>query len=113
LLMGVCGPDAGRRAGLLLDRLGRITRPSEAQQPLFERLADAVNKAAEIARAGCPAEPAVTPPGRLAAAEKRLEALLQAVRTVRPAMDEFYGSLSEEQKARLYMMAPGRPGFGG
>jgi hypothetical protein len=44
----------------------------------------------------------------LAAAEKRLSALLDAVRLVRPAMDEYYGSLSDEQKARLYISRFGR-----
>jgi hypothetical protein len=43
----------------------------------------------------------VTPTGRLAAAEKRLAAMLDAVRTVRPALDTYYNSLNDEQKARL------------
>jgi hypothetical protein len=41
--------------------------------------------------------------------------MLEAVRTVRPAMDAYYGSLNDEQKARLAMAQPhmGRPGMGG
>jgi hypothetical protein len=113
MMLGLCGPRGGRRLGLMLDRLERITRPTEEQRALFDKLTDAAGKAVEIARAGCPAEQPLTPPGRLASAEKRLDALLQAVRTVRPAMDEFYGSLNEEQKARLYLLASHRPGFAG
>jgi len=107
----LCGPDGGRIIGFMLDRLERITKPAEAQRQAFERLTEAAAKAQDIARATCPTgERPVTPPGRLAAAEKRLEALLEAIRTVRPALDEFYASLSEEQKARLYAASP-RPGW--
>ena len=33
--------------------------------------------------------------------EKRLDAMLQAVKTIRPALDAFYATLSDDQKARL------------
>ena len=33
--------------------------------------------------------------------QQRLEAMLQAVKTVQPALENFYGSLSDEQKARF------------
>jgi LTXXQ motif family protein len=33
--------------------------------------------------------------------EKRIEAMLQAARTVQPALQDFYASLSNEQKARF------------
>ena len=33
--------------------------------------------------------------------EKRLDALLQAARTVQPALSDFYASLSNEQKAQF------------
>ena len=97
-----CGGLAGRRIEMMLRRLERITNPREAQRAIFQRLVEAADTARETIRAACPDERPITPPGRLAAAEKRLEALLQAVRTIRPALDEYYGSLSEEQKARLY-----------
>jgi len=43
----------------------------------------------------------LTPPGRLTAMEKRLQAMVDAANTVRPALDGFYSSLSNEQKARF------------
>ena len=46
------------------------------------------------------------PTGRLAAMQSRLEVMLAAVRTVRPALDGFYQSLSDEQKARFNVVAP-------
>ena len=33
--------------------------------------------------------------------EQRLQAMLQAVDTVQPALQQFYASLSDEQKARF------------
>ncbi len=39
--------------------------------------------------------------GRLGAASQRLNALMGAVNTVRPAVRDFYASLTDEQKAAL------------
>ena len=107
-LMRVCGPNGDRISTLMVDRLERLTQPTEGQRATVDALKDAAARASEIARSACPTERPITPPGRLAAAEKRLEASLQAVRTMRPAMDAFYASLSDEQKARL-VIAQARP----
>ena len=85
-LMRICGTDGGRTATFMLERLERMTQPTEGQRAAFDALKDATARASETARAACPRERPITPPGRLAAAEKRLEALLEAIRTVRPAM---------------------------
>jgi hypothetical protein len=37
----------------------------------------------------------------MAAMEQRLNAMLEAINTVQPALDRFYTSLSDEQKARF------------
>jgi hypothetical protein len=42
-----------------------------------------------------------TPPARVEILRLRLDAMLEAVRLVRPPLDTFYGSLSDEQKARF------------
>jgi aminopeptidase-like protein len=41
---------------------------------------------------------------RLEAASDRLQALVQAVKTVRPTLGAFYASLGDEQKARFNNM---------
>jgi hypothetical protein len=41
---------------------------------------------------------------RLDAVEKRLDAMAQAVKTLRAPLDKFYASLSDEQKARFNIM---------
>lgn len=110
-MFGICGPDGGRVAARLLERLERLTAPTQEQRPAFDKLKGTVEKAGETARAGCPTERPITPSGRLAAAEKRLSSLLEAVRMVRPALDEYFNTLSDEQKARFYA-ATSRRGFG-
>jgi LTXXQ motif family protein len=47
-------------------------------------------------------------PARLAAVGKRLDTMLQAIKTVRSALNDFYGSLSDEQKARFEAIGPQR-----
>jgi hypothetical protein len=47
-----------------------------------------------------------TPTGRLRAVQTRLDAMLEAVKAERPAMDKFYSSLTDEQKARFNALRP-------
>ena len=53
-----------------------------------------------------PADQPLTPTGRVAAMETRLNAMLKALDTVQPAMAKFYGSLNDEQKARFDRLPP-------
>ncbi|TMJ02694.1 MAG: hypothetical protein E6G97_11645 [Alphaproteobacteria bacterium] len=109
-----CGPEGGRMGEMMIGRVERATQPTAEQRAGFDKLKEAAGKAGEIMRAACTTERPVTPTGRLAAAEKRLAAMLEAVRTVRPAMDAYYNSLTDEQKARLTLAQPhmGRRGMG-
>jgi LTXXQ motif family protein len=87
-------------------QIERAVRPSEAQRAQLDKLKDATAKAANMLKAACPAETAATPPARLTAVAGRLDTLLQAVRLVRTALDDFYGSLSDEQKAQFNGIPP-------
>jgi LTXXQ motif family protein len=108
---GGCRGEPGEIADTMMVRLEYKVKPTDAQKPAFEELKAAARAAAVKAKAGCPAEPArsadgarqarLAPTERLAMIEKGLEARLEAVRTVRPAADKFYASLSEEQKTAL------------
>jgi hypothetical protein len=83
-------------------------RPAEAQRASLQRLQDASAKAADMLKASCPADNAVTPPARLAAARNRLETMLQAVKLVSSALGDFYATLSDEQKAQFEAIGPSR-----
>ena len=59
-------------------------------------------------KASCLTDNPVTPPARFTAVGKRLETMLQAVTLVRSALNDFYGSLTDEQKARFEAIGPKR-----
>ena len=94
-----CGADVA--APVPLDRIRRAVEPSESQAAALEALNDATRRAAEDLKASCAGEANLTPTGRVAAMEQRLKTALQALDVVQPALDRFYGSLSDEQKARF------------
>jgi hypothetical protein len=105
----MCNP---RAAGLSAWRIGaieEIVRPTEAQRASMDALKQASAKAADTMAAACPQDLPATSSARLEAMEKRLDAMLQAVKTVRPAFDTFYAGLSDEQKRRLDEVSPEGP----
>ena len=88
-------------ANLPIEKIEDVINPTDAQQAELNRLEEATSKAVEIMQAACPDETPLTPPGRLDAMEKRLQSLIDAAKTVKPALQSFYSSLSGEQKARF------------
>jgi hypothetical protein len=84
-----------------IDRIDDVVRPTEAQRAAFQKLGDANQRAVERLQAACPDAIPLTPTGRLATMQTRLTAMLDAAETVQPALEEFYTSLSNEQKARF------------
>ena len=80
-------------------------RPTEAQRAAFDQLAQATQQAVAALQAACPNVVPLTPIGRLEVMEKRLEAMSKAAQTVRPALEDFYASLSSEHKARFNTMS--------
>ena len=82
--------------------------PTDEQRASLAALRDANAKAADMLKSSCQTTEAITPPARLEAVGKRLDVMLQAVRTVRAALDDFYGKLSDEQKAQFEAIGPRR-----
>jgi len=82
--------------------------PTDAQRDSLATLQDATAKAADMLKASCQPSDAITPPARLEAVGKRLNTMLEAVKTVRTALDDFYGKLSDEQKAQFEAIGPRR-----
>ena len=88
------------------DRIERTLSLDAAQRTKFNNLKTASQRAIQYLNESCPKNEPVTPTGRLEAMERRLSAMLEAVRTVQPALDDFYGALNDEQKARLTAIEP-------
>ena len=82
--------------------------PQPAPKPAPKPAGVTAAQAADTLKASCQTRPedALTPPARLAAVGQRLNAMLQAVKTVRMAMDDFYGSLTDQQKAAFDAIGP-------
>jgi hypothetical protein len=93
-----------------VDEIDRRLRPTRAQRVALQALRDANSRAADLIKMSCPdIKAATTPPARLAATAKRLEVMLQAIRPVRKALDEFYATLSNEQKTQFEGIGRQRP----
>jgi LTXXQ motif family protein len=86
------------------ERINRVVRPNDAQRTKLEALQSAAAQAADLIKAACPSELPSTPPGRLEAVGTRLQAMLHAVQTIRPPLEDFYNALSDDQKARFNSM---------
>ncbi len=96
-----CGDPKSGLTQLPIQRIESALHPAGKQKEALDRLSEATAKGVEGLQAACPNEVPLTPVGRLEAMQHRLEAMLTAAKLVEPALDEFYATLSSEQKARF------------
>jgi LTXXQ motif family protein len=106
-----CNAEQPATPGWPADLIERNVKPTDVQRTHLTALQDATTKAADVLKSSCPPENARTPPARLEAVGTRLDSMLQAVATVRPALDTFYNSLTDEQRAAFDAIGPERNGF--
>jgi hypothetical protein len=88
--------------------IDQTVRPTDAQRASLVALQDATTHAVDLLKASCLTDDPLTPPARLAAVGKRLDTMLQAVKMVGSALNDFYGTLSDEQKAQFEAIGPQR-----
>jgi hypothetical protein len=105
-LAQVCSADTARATALPIDRIDQLLRLSDPQRAALSELDAASKQAGQVLTSNCPQDQSLTPTGRLAAMEQRLNAMLQAVNTVQPALAKFYNSLNDEQRARFDRLPP-------
>lgn len=86
------------------DKIDSAIHPSEAQRAKLDALQSALSQAGDTIKAACPTDVPATPPSRLDAIGNHLQAMLQAVERVQPALADFYNSLNDDQKARFNTM---------
>lgn len=108
---GPCDPGVTGMAEWRIDQVERVVRPTEAQRAALADLRAASTKAAEGLKSACPRDIPRTSTERMAFMEKRMESMLEAIKTVRRAFETFYVALSDEQKARLDEAGPRRHGW--
>ncbi len=100
-LATMCSQQAVGFINLPVQRVQQVVVPTAQQQGAFDELTKASDYAASVVRASCPTQMPQTPAARLDAAKTRLSAMVDAMKTVRPKLEEFYASLNDEQKARF------------
>jgi LTXXQ motif family protein len=97
----ICSDKTPELTGRSFERFAQTIQPTDAQQAALDELRSASAKAIEMLRAACPTETPPTATERLDAMANRLAAMLDAVGMVRPALNRFYNSLTNEQKAQF------------
>lgn len=105
----MCSDKGAERAERMGDRLEKLIKPTAEQKADFDALKAALVKAQEEVQATCPKDGEVadrTPPAMLSNMEAHLTAMLDGVKTVRPAAEKLYASLDDKQKDRLRWAMP-------
>jgi hypothetical protein len=83
------------------DEIEARLRPNDAQRVALKALQDANARAVDILNAACPPQEAPTLPIRLDAVDGRLGAMQQALYLVSEALQAFYATLNDDQKAQF------------
>lgn len=99
----------GPLSGKMVERIERAIKPTDVQKPEVDALKAAITKAQDSLKASCDQDKDNTdlsPPGRLAAMEKHLSSMLDAVKLVRPAADALYAKLDDKQRDALRWAMP-------
>jgi LTXXQ motif family protein len=102
----LCSERASGIANVPIRRMELAVRPDEVQRTSLRALQDAIAQASELLKMDCPTYRPITPVVRIETMEQRLDTLLRATNIVQPALQKFYGSLTDEQKERFNRLPP-------
>jgi hypothetical protein len=105
-LAALCSSRAESFTQLPVQRVEQAVKPTQQQQDVLEKLKAASTQAANQLQASCPAQSPQMALDRFDAIGKRLNAMAGAIGMVRPALADFYSSLTDEQKARFNTLGP-------
>jgi LTXXQ motif family protein len=97
--INACGRAKPGLIDLPIEQIEAAVRPTKAQAQALDQLRDASGRAVGALQSACPDVIAQTPIGRLDAMHDRLAAMVNAAKTLQPALNAFYASLDNEQKA--------------
>ena len=85
-----------------LRAIERAVRPTEQQRASLDALRLGSAGMTQLIMSSCPTYPLLGHMGRFAAASDRLDVMLFAVMTIAPAVQGFYGSLDDRQRAGFH-----------
>ena len=98
---GICEHLVAALRGWPIGEIERGVRLSPPQRVSFYELVSTSLKAADTLAGACPAETALTPPGRMSQTRARLSAVRQATSAIHAALTQFYEALDQGQKVRF------------
>jgi LTXXQ motif family protein len=98
-----CSEEGGAAiADGLIERIEQAIQPRDAQRDVLERLRTAVTQVVERIKAACPSAMPANPAERLKAIQDRIWAMRDALLTLRLPFEQFYESLTQDQRSRLH-----------
>lgn len=103
-----CGAAQGAAQEWPTSEIEARVQLDATQRDALQALQNTSADAAQKLKAACQTDEAMTPPTRLVFIAKRLDVMLQAVKDVRAALEKFYATLSDEQKAQFEAIGPKR-----
>jgi ABC-type transporter MlaC component len=106
-MAALCSQQA-RFIDVPVKRVEQVVQPTAQQQSAFDDLKKAAQEAGDQLRSSCPTAVPKSPAARLDTLEARVSAIADAIKAIRTNLKNFYGSLSDEQRARFNMMGQGR-----
>jgi hypothetical protein len=92
-----------------IDRIATASSVNQEQTRALYEISTALLRGIVLVQDSCPVEMSLTPMGQLEALEKRAQAFAEALSGMEQPLAAFYGSLGDEQKARLGYTAPPAP----
>ena len=105
-MAAICSQQVGSFIDLPVQRIEQVVQPSAQQQSSLDDLKNATQNAADQLRSSCPSAVPLSPVARVDTVAIRLRAMADAIKSIRPALENFYASLNDEQKARFNMLGP-------
>src|SRR5262249_31324376 len=103
-MTAACRQGAGRFIDVPVPRIEQVVQPTAQQQSAFNDLKKAAQNASDKLQSSCPTAVPLSPVARVDTVETRLNAMADAIKSVRPDLNNFYGSLNDEQKAKFNTM---------
>jgi LTXXQ motif family protein len=105
-MAAACSQQATTFIDLPVQRIEQVIQPTTQQQSAFDDLKKTAQNASEQLQSSCTTAVPLSPVARVDTVETRLNAMADAIKSVRPDLNNFYASLSDEQKARFNTMGP-------
>jgi hypothetical protein len=101
----LCYAQAQRAPQWPAEQIARAVRPNKDQQEKLAALTETSTKMSMMMMGACPQNEPATPQDRLNVTLDWLDNMLVATANVAVAVDDFYGSLNDEQKSKLDVLS--------